>query len=41
VHCVSGSRASLAASLLDRAGRDVVLIDDDYSHAIDLALATS
>jgi rhodanese-related sulfurtransferase len=41
VHCASGFRASIAASLLDRAGRDVVLIDDSYSTAIELGLATS
>ncbi|WP_369805278.1 rhodanese-like domain-containing protein [Pseudonocardia sp. MH-G8] len=29
VHCASGYRASIAASLLARSGRDVVLIDDD------------
>lgn len=40
VHCESGFRASIAASLLDRAGRDVVLIDDSYSTAIELGLAT-
>jgi len=33
VHCASGFRASIAASLLDRAGRDVVLIDGDYENA--------
>jgi glyoxylase-like metal-dependent hydrolase (beta-lactamase superfamily II)/rhodanese-related sulfurtransferase len=33
VHCASGYRASIAASLLDRAGRTVTLIDDDYEHA--------
>ena len=33
VHCASGFRASIAASLLDRAGRPVVLIDDDYANA--------
>jgi len=31
VHCASGFRASIAASLLDRAGHDVVLIDDEYT----------
>jgi len=31
VHCASGLRAAIAASLLDRAGRDVVLVDDDFS----------
>ncbi len=30
VHCASGYRASIAASLLVRAGRDVVLVDDDF-----------
>jgi glyoxylase-like metal-dependent hydrolase (beta-lactamase superfamily II)/rhodanese-related sulfurtransferase len=33
VHCESGYRSSVAASLLDRAGRDVVLIDDLFEHA--------
>lgn len=33
VHCASGYRASIAASLLDRAGFNVVLIDDDWSNA--------
>lgn len=31
VHCASGSRAAIAASLLDQAGHDVVLIDDEYA----------
>jgi len=31
VHCQSGYRASVAASLLDAAGRNVVLIDEDFS----------
>jgi len=31
VHCAAGYRASIAASLLARAGRDVVLIDDRYA----------
>ncbi len=35
VHCQSGYRASIAASLLDRAGHDAVLIDDDFEHAAD------
>ncbi|MEX0835592.1 MAG: MBL fold metallo-hydrolase [Nitriliruptor sp.] len=30
VHCASGYRSSIAASLLTRAGRDVVLVDDDF-----------
>jgi len=41
VHCASGFRASIAASLLDRAGCDVILIDDDYSYAVELGLASS
>ncbi len=40
VHCAAGFRASIAASMLDRSGRDVVLVDDDYSHAVELGLAT-
>jgi glyoxylase-like metal-dependent hydrolase (beta-lactamase superfamily II)/rhodanese-related sulfurtransferase len=35
VHCQSGYRASIAASLLDRAGHEVVLIDDDFGRAAD------
>ena len=35
VHCASGFRASIAASLLHRAGKDVVLIDDDFDNAAD------
>ena len=41
VHCASGFRASVAASLLDGAGRDVVLVDDAYDHAVALGLATA
>jgi rhodanese-related sulfurtransferase len=41
VHCASGFRASIAASLLDRAGLDVIFIDDDYSNAVALKLTTS
>lgn len=33
VHCQSGYRASIAASLLDRSGHDVILIDDDAANA--------
>jgi glyoxylase-like metal-dependent hydrolase (beta-lactamase superfamily II)/rhodanese-related sulfurtransferase len=33
VHCQSGYRASVAAGMLDAAGRDVVLIDDDFDNA--------
>ncbi len=38
VHCASGYRASIATSLLDRAGHDVVLVDDDFEHAKDLVV---
>lgn len=33
VHCMSGYRASVAASLLDAAGHDVVLINDHFAAA--------
>lgn len=33
VHCASGYRASIAASLLDRAGKVVVVVDDDWANA--------
>ena len=33
VHCASGYRASIAASILDRAGHEVVHVDDDFSGA--------
>lgn len=33
VHCASGYRASIAASILDRAQHPVVHIDDDYANA--------
>ncbi len=38
IYCATGFRASVAASLLDRAGLDVVLIDDDYTRAEELGL---
>jgi hydroxyacylglutathione hydrolase len=41
VHCESGFRAGIAASLLERAGRDIVLVDDDYSVAVDRGLTES
>lgn len=41
VHCASGFRASIGASLLDRAGRDVVYIDDDYANAAKAGLNTT
>ncbi|GIE54523.1 MBL fold metallo-hydrolase [Amorphoplanes nipponensis] len=38
VHCAAGYRASIAASLLARAGRHVVAVDDDFDHARDAGL---
>lgn len=38
VHCASGYRASIAASFLAAAGRNVVLIDDEYDKAADAGL---
>jgi hydroxyacylglutathione hydrolase len=40
VHCQGGYRSSVAAGLLDAAGRDVVLIDDDFSSAEEAGLAS-
>lgn len=40
VHCASGFRASIAASLLDRAGHDIVHIDDEYAVAVTSGQAT-
>ncbi len=33
VHCASGYRSSIAASMIDRPGRNVVLIDDEFGNA--------
>ncbi|HSJ47189.1 MAG TPA: MBL fold metallo-hydrolase [Euzebyales bacterium] len=41
VHCRTGYRASIAASLLARAGRTPVLIDDEYDRAVELDLTTT
>ena len=41
VHCAGGYRASIAAGLLDRAGRDLVCVDDEYRHAEQLGLVTA
>ena len=41
VHCAGGYRASICASLLDRAGHDVVLIDDEFEKAVKLGLTAS
>ncbi len=41
VHCASGYRASICASLLAREGHDVVLIDDEFDNAVKLGLTES
>ena len=41
VHCAAGYRASIAASLLHAAGRQVVQIDDDFSHAVEHGLTVA
>ena len=41
VHCRSGYRATIAASLLDAAGRTVVAVDDDYHRAAPAGLPVS
>ena len=41
VYCASGFRASIAASLLDRAGRRAVLVDDDWGRVAVLGLPVS
>jgi rhodanese-related sulfurtransferase len=33
VHCQAGYRASIAASILHAAGREVTAVDDDYNRA--------
>jgi len=33
IYCGSGYRASVAASILDRPGRDLVLVNDSYDNA--------
>jgi rhodanese-related sulfurtransferase len=33
VYCASGLRASISASILERAGRRVVHVDDDWENA--------
>ncbi len=38
VYCASGFRASIASSLLDRAGRQVVLVDDQWGRAAEVGL---
>ncbi|HEX3900860.1 MAG TPA: MBL fold metallo-hydrolase [Mycobacteriales bacterium] len=41
VHCASGFRATIAASLLDRAGHRVVLVDDSFASAREHGLVAS
>lgn len=41
VHCGSGYRATAAGSLLENAGRTVVLIDDDFSSAAEAGVPMS
>ncbi len=41
VHCEAGYRASVAASLLDAAGRTVVAVDDEYGRAARAGLPMS
>lgn len=40
VHCESGYRSSIAASMLDREHRDVVLVDDSFDTAREMKLTT-
>ena len=34
VHCAAGYRAAVAGSLLERAGREVVVVSDEFSNAV-------
>ena len=38
VHCDAGYRAAVAAGILDRAGRDVVLVDDEFPRVTEIGL---
>jgi hydroxyacylglutathione hydrolase len=38
VHCAAGYRAAVAGSLLARAGRDVMVVSDQFSSAVDAGL---
>lgn len=38
VHCGSGYRAAIAASILERAGHEVVHVDDDWDRAVEVGL---
>jgi hydroxyacylglutathione hydrolase len=37
-HCAAGYRAAVAGSLLARAGRDVMVVSDQFSNAVDVGL---
>ena len=41
MHCAAGYRASVAGSLLARAGRDVMVVSDPFSNAIAAGLTSS
>jgi len=41
VHCAGGFRASISASILDRAGRRTVLVDDDFGKVAEAGLPTT
>ena len=41
IHCASGYRSSIAASMLDQVGRTVVLVDDTFDNAENAALANA
>jgi hydroxyacylglutathione hydrolase len=41
VHCASGYRAGVVASMLERAGFDVVHVDDDYENAAPAGVAVT
>jgi glyoxylase-like metal-dependent hydrolase (beta-lactamase superfamily II)/rhodanese-related sulfurtransferase len=40
VHCASGYRASIAASMIERPGRTIILINDNYATAEELGLTS-
>lgn len=41
VHCATGYRSSIAASMIDQPDREVVLVDDDFEQAEKLGLVTA
>ncbi|MGZ0153016.1 rhodanese-like domain-containing protein [Kribbella sp. WER1] len=40
VHCAAGYRASIAASFLHAAGRQIVAVDDQFENAVQIGLTT-